>query len=106
MEAFNIESLIEKHGLKSHAEEINSLACRSIRLLASPASGQGIVIGGSRLGGQPDLPPGFQWPACRDQPMSFVVQICLEDVAGFAPAQDLPSSGLLSFFYDSKQETY
>jgi uncharacterized protein YwqG len=38
--------------------------------------------------------------------MSFVLQICLEDIAGFAPAQDLPSSGLLSFFYDAKQETY
>jgi hypothetical protein len=38
--------------------------------------------------------------------MSFIAQICLEDVAGYVPAQDLPASGLLSFFYDSGQQTY
>jgi uncharacterized protein YwqG len=38
--------------------------------------------------------------------MSFVAQMRLEDISGLAPAQDLPSAGLLSFFYDANQETY
>lgn len=105
MEIKDLTFLIAKHHL-SHAEkEIQALACPSIRMLATPASGN-LVVGASRLGGQPDLPAGFLWPSVKDQPMSFVAQICLEDIAGFPPAQDLPSSGTLLFFYDASQETY
>jgi hypothetical protein len=38
--------------------------------------------------------------------MSFIAQIRLEDLVNLAPAQELPKKGLLSFFYDSAQETY
>ncbi len=110
MEIVDLDSLIAKHKLERVANEIRALACKSIRLFASPAKpgDNSLKVGNSRLGGQPDLPPEFKWPRKleRNFPMSFVAQICLEDVAGFAPAQDLPASGLLSFFYDSAQDAH
>jgi uncharacterized protein YwqG len=102
MEIQNLDHLIAKHHLPQTAEAIRALACQSIRLLAAPV-GDALVVGSSRLGGQPDLPEGLMWPSRQDKPMSFVAQICLEDVAGFVPAQKLPSSGTLAFFYDASQ---
>jgi uncharacterized protein YwqG len=105
MELKNLDHLITKYKLTNYSEEIHALACPSLRLLATPVEDRQ-PVGTSRLGGQPDLPAGFPWPEWKDRPMSFLAQICLEDIAGFAPAEALPSSGLLSFFYDSRQETY
>jgi uncharacterized protein YwqG len=105
VEIQNLDHLIAKQALTHAAEEIRALACPSIRLLAAPAGGS-LPPGSSRLGGQPDLPDRFFWPSLKENPMSFIAQICLEDIAGFTPARDLPSSGTLSFFYDSSQETY
>jgi uncharacterized protein YwqG len=106
MEIQNLDHLIVKHHLTHADQEIRALACQSIRLLATPAGDSRLVVGSSRLGGQPDLPDGFMWPSVKEKPMSFIAQICLEDIAGFGPAQNLPSSGTLSFFYDSSQGTY
>jgi uncharacterized protein YwqG len=61
-------------------------------------------VGSSRFGGQPDLPPDFQWPSsCL--PFRFVAQFCLADVPSTEPTP-LPSSGVLSFFvadYDEEE---
>jgi uncharacterized protein YwqG len=38
--------------------------------------------------------------------MSFVGQIHLKDVGPFDMGRQLPASGLLSFFYDARQQTY
>jgi hypothetical protein len=105
MEILNLDHLIAKHHLSRAEKDIRALACPSIRLLAAPGVGRQ-VVGASRLGGQPDLPEAFMWPVFKEKPMSFIAQICLEDIAGFPPAQDLPSSGTLVFFYDASQETY
>jgi uncharacterized protein YwqG len=66
---------------------------------ASPAPG------GTKLGGVPDVPPGFEWPDWRGGDLGFVGQIRLADVAaldGFdAPGQTpLPPDGLLLVFFD------
>lgn len=52
------------------------------------------------------MPSGIAWPVWKNVPMSFIGQVNLEDLVSFGPAQDLPKSGLLSFFYDAAQETY
>lgn len=101
-----LKKLVSKHGIKSAADEIYALSKESIRLVGSPPDPKIQGLGASRLGGQPDLPADFVWPTRQDKPMSFVAQIRLEDLTGFPPARDLPAAGLLSFFYDSAQETF
>jgi uncharacterized protein YwqG len=79
------------------------------------------AIGTSKLGGYPDLPDGMAWPvrpafayrqdsqratylpdsAWRPQPLSFMGQINLSEVAKFGCDLPLPHTGVLSFFYDA-----
>jgi uncharacterized protein YwqG len=72
----------------------------------------------SKLGGMPDLPVGATWPerpayrysrdkkrflsevAWEPQPLTFLAQINLSDIAEAGCDLLLPSTGLLLFFYD------
>lgn len=57
--------------------------------------------GTSRFGGRPDLPPAMSWPVFGDRPMTFLVQICLDELppASAVPERAwLPSHGRLYFF--------
>lgn len=60
-------------------------------------------VGASKLGGAPDVGPGFEWPRREDRPLQFLAQVDLADVARFPFASVLPSGGLLSFFYDVEE---
>ncbi len=86
--------------------QVKSLARLSIRLTVQPDSGDANFIASSHLGGQPDLPKDMAWPDRNGIPMSFIAQIRLEQIASLDPARQLPSRGLLSFFYDATQQTY
>lgn len=65
-------------------------------------------LGGSRLGGRPDLPPDFEWPSWEGKPQAFLAQIHLDALpAGGPPERELlPASGRLYFFYDQEQRTW
>ena len=106
MDPHEILSALSNLGLSRVQADVLKLLQESIRLTPHPLGDTPTPPGVSRLGGAPDLPPGLAWPAWKDAPMSFIAQVDLADLASFAPAQDLPKSGLLSFFYDSAQETY
>jgi hypothetical protein len=54
-----------------------------------------LPLGGTRLGGLPDLPAGVGWPAIGDRSLSFAAQVRLSEVSAHGL---LPKSGLLSFF--------
>ncbi len=54
-----------------------------------------LPLGGTRIGGLPDLPEGTPWPALGDRSLSFVAQVRLSEVASNGV---LPKAGLLSFF--------
>jgi uncharacterized protein YwqG len=82
----------------------------SIRLLPQPA--QETRLGGSRIGGLPDLPEGAQWPvylgppkpdtaweAFKGEPLAFLLQVNLAEVTPFDVAGLLPASGMVYFFY-------
>ena len=56
-------------------------------------------VGSTRFGGEPDLPPGVEWPTFEGRPMTFAAQIDLDSLQRFTAAKELPSTGLLSFFY-------
>src|SRR4051812_33943480 len=53
-------------------------------------------VGGHRLGGEPDLPPDFEWPRRTEEPFAglaaFIAQIRLDALPAHGP---LPRSGLL-----------
>lgn len=100
------DHFIVENGLKRIAGDIHPLWRESIRLDADPGSSTVVAAGTSHLGGVPDLPAGAAWPVGKGKPLSFVGQIRLVDLSSFAGAGGLPSAGLLSFFYDSAQETY
>lgn len=64
-----------------------------------------VLPGGSKFGGEPDLPAGFQWPYFPDgdykgNPLSFLAQINCAEAAPFDTEHRLPETGMLYFFYD------
>jgi hypothetical protein len=89
-----IESRLRKHRLPG------------IKLHAKPAKTR-LAVGRSKLGGHPDLPADFVWPAATRAgngksltaaPLSFIGQIALADVARLDRDHLLPSAGWLLFF--------
>lgn len=95
-------------------------------LMFTPGTAGTDQIGGTRIGGVPDLPPGLDWPvrpvppdasgiAARGGsnhsgwiarhitvplPYEFIAQIDLAEAARFPEVGGLPSRGRLLFFYD------
>jgi uncharacterized protein YwqG len=102
----SVTQALSSAGLARIAPDVLRLADRSIRIVELPARPGEDFRGHSRLGGQPDLVRGGAWPAWKGVSMAFVGQLRLEELAAFDTARRLPASGLLSFFYDSRQETY
>ena len=93
-------------GLSSVAQDLDALMQDSIRIGGHPADEASLPIGGSKLGGLPDLPPGTAWPEGKGLPLSFIAQLRLEEVQPYDTQHVLPPDGLLSFFYDAKQQTF
>lgn len=56
-------------------------------------------LGCTRFGGDPDLPPTQPWPTVAGMPLTFVAQLDLAELANYPEARELPSEGLLSYFY-------
>lgn len=94
--------LCREVGLGARETDVLRLARRSLRLtLAEKPRAE---LGGSRLGGAPDLPPGFRWPTWQGDELVFVGQIRLEEVAALDPEGPLPPRGLLLLFYDTVRQ--
>jgi uncharacterized protein YwqG len=92
-----------------------AIARPSVRLVTERVPYARISLGESRIGGTPDVVPGFQWPHWappkqRDDkfaqpwrpvapaPLGFIAQIDLSAIPRFDAG--LPGSGWLYFFYD------
>jgi hypothetical protein len=76
---------------------------------ARPALGievaKGPPAGRTKLGGLPHLPAGAGWPRRGGKPLAFVAQIDLEEASHYIRDKTIPSSGLLSFFYEADELT-
>ena len=59
-------------------------------------------MGGSRFGGQPDLPEDVPWPLNDGKPLSFIAQLELSGVSSYKATESLPRQGYLWFFYDAE----
>lgn len=64
------------------------------------------VVGSSRIGGEPDLPPGFPWPTWKGKPLAFVAQVEIAAVQTYSVCRDLPKDGLLQFYYAAAAGTW
>lgn len=65
-------------------------------LLMTPAQSPAF----SQLGGSPQLPQLFDWPAGEKGPRTFLCQLSLSEVHAAGGPEWLPSTGRLYFFYD------
>lgn len=86
------------------------LARPALRLTETKVKEETLPNSVSKLGGRPDLPPGFIWPTghdCKatyndadesDRLAGFLGQINLDEIAHTQAAKVLPPTGLLSFF--------
>lgn len=107
-------------GVGEHTEQLRALRRPAIRLVVdadlhayddecddedSDEDDDDSPIGGSRIGGLPDLPPGVEWPRIEGWSLSFLAQVRLADLRGLPGTEDLPASGLLAFFYDAEGRT-
>jgi uncharacterized protein YwqG len=79
-------------------DELQRTLQPSLRFDLAPLTAP-IAVGGTRFGGEPDLPAGAAWPRWRERPLIFVGQIALAELAGSTVASLLPRAGLLSFWY-------
>jgi uncharacterized protein YwqG len=96
-------ALCEDVGLsENRAVAAQELIRPSLRLTRSGPGAAG--PGASRLGGAPDLPPGFEWPRWRGGELAFLGQLDLAAVAGCIPEAGLPAGGLLLVFYDAARK--
>jgi hypothetical protein len=91
---------IDAVGLSARRDELAALLKPAIALHTRAATPADLAVGASRVGGEPDLPPGQAWPAGTEGPLHFVLQVRLEDVAVFDLEERLPATGLLSVFCD------
>lgn len=64
-----------------------------------------VGVGDSKLGGTPELPADFKLPSDHP-PVDFLLQINLAEASPLDQIPSLPSSGLLSFFYDLKEQPW
>jgi uncharacterized protein YwqG len=98
-----LRSTLNKSSLAPIAPQLLALTKESFRIRSIPTADELIPVGGSKLGGWPDLQNDLAWPKWKDVPLSFVAQINLTEV----PENSLLArTGLLSFFYDTGQTAW
>jgi uncharacterized protein YwqG len=97
---------MEESGLGEVTDKLEKLMRLSIRLKATAVSEADLKPGSSKLGGVPDLPEGTTWPECDGVPMALLAQFRLRDVAPYDDEGQLPKSGMLYFFYETKEQKW
>lgn len=78
------------------ARRVVEMAAPSLRLL--PAQD----LGFSKMGGDPDLPTGVEWPQGAEGPFGFLLQIDLAEAHRHGGPDWLPPSGALYAFRDDR----
>lgn len=97
---------LKNAGLNRLVPEIGLLARDSIRITATSTPEDEVEIGGSKLGGTPDLPAGTTWPEFNGVPLALLAQLRLQDCASYDHERLLPHSGILYFFYNAEDQKW
>jgi hypothetical protein len=98
-----LRTLLTENGLARIVDALADLAVPTVGISIRGVDDGSILIGVSKVGGCPDLPPGVEWPAWHE-PMAFIGQFNLVEVAPSERTGLLPTQGLLSFFYETDGE--
>ncbi len=91
-----LQALLDEH-VPEHREAILATARFSLRLFATGEPSER-VVSASRFGGPAALHSADDWPTLHGRPLSFLLQLRLEDLPAFGARDELPERGLLSFF--------
>jgi hypothetical protein len=74
-------------------------------VIGAKASGAKAVLGGSKFGGRPHAEAGFVWPTAKNiwkdntlEPLAFIAQLNLAEMAAQDPTGTLPNRGRILFF--------
>jgi uncharacterized protein YwqG len=86
--------------LSEHRQFIDSLREPAIRFEKGGKSSF------NKIGGLPIANVSLKWPVWKDKPLAFLCQIDLGTIPKSEFTKNLPSDGLLYFFYDQEQETW
>lgn len=92
-------NLFARRQQREQLDAFLSAAAPCIRFHSAPRD----RVGGSRLGGLPDMPPAFAWPTyggCDQIPMEFILQLDFADLPELPVSSGvaMPAAGLLTLF--------
>jgi Domain of unknown function (DUF1963) len=87
-------------GFGRHADAIARDALAGALLVPGGSS----ALGATRLGGRPDLPRSMAWPQCGGQPLSFLAQLRIDDIAAIAPRTVASDADVLLIFADISED--
>lgn len=124
MEKFQQQIL--EAGLAKHWPVLSGLVRHSIRLHTTAANESELRIGLTKIGGQPDLPKGMEWPTETivttktegfwifkkevthetKMPLSFIAQVNFAETREYDRDGLLPQSGILYVFYAAEQDAW
>ena len=101
----NLDASLKSCELTRFREQLIAGAQNSLRLIPAPDDDD--LITRSRIGGEPQVPNGFQWPLTSSgTPLSFLAQVDLADLEGTTLGGNFQGGGILSFFYDADQQPW
>ncbi|MDF2701026.1 MAG: hypothetical protein K0Q49_2590 [Haloplasmataceae bacterium] len=89
-------------GLKIYINELFKLASKSIYFNIDKNKDE-VKIGSTKIGGSPDVYDGFKWPSWKGLYLGFLAQINLSEVSKYDHKNQLPSQGMLYFFYECEE---
>ena len=89
----------KKYDIENLEKQLFPVLEPSISIQRTLREDDGIPIGSSKFGGDPDLPSSIPYPYYEDIPYLFVCQINCEEVAAHDVSNKLPKTGMLYFFH-------
>src|SRR5262245_18308358 len=104
MDPVDLARLIDSAGLGTKRDPLLRLTLPAVRFFTRPAAH--CSLGESRIGGAPDVPGDFRWPVFDGQPLAFIAQLNLMEVASTLSTGEFPLAGSLLFFYDARQQNW
>jgi uncharacterized protein YwqG len=79
-------------------EKIIKLIKPAIGILTKKLESDNLKIGGSKIGGKPDLPKDISWPRLNDSDLVFCAQYNISELKKFDVENLLPQRGMLYIF--------
>ncbi len=92
-------------GLSRYEDDLLALCLSSIIINCEPTKEE-LELGVSKVGGLPDMPLDIPWPKWGTDPLSFIAQFRMSDVAKYDIDNLLPTDGMMYFFYDAYQDAW